>query len=124
MDKVQLMIGKLLLIGLLISLLFTIAGGVMFLIEHGQEKGYYQIYHKEPKELASTAQVWSEALTFTPLGMIQLGLLLLVVGQLARVALTAWFFSVTKEWIFVFLSLFILAVLIYTQINPTFHHVK
>lgn len=112
-ERLQLLIGKFLLAGLLITLIITIFGGAYYLFQHGEEINNYRIFQKEPRGYSSI-QIWQNAFTFSAAGIIQLGILILILTQLFRVALTAWYFFRLKEQKFVWLSLFILAILIYS----------
>jgi uncharacterized membrane protein len=112
-DRLQLMIGQALLIGLLIALILSIIGGIFYIAHHGREINHYQVFQKEPSP-ATSRKIWGDALTFSAYGVIQLGILILVLTQLLRVALVAFYYFKLHNFPFVWLSLFILGVLIYS----------
>ncbi len=87
----------------------------MYLLQFGSNN-----MHTELVETTSYATnmtlIWHTALSFSPLGLIELGLLTLVVTQIMRVGLLVWFYSATQDYLFALISLFILLALIYSLI--------
>jgi uncharacterized membrane protein len=108
MERRQIAIGKLLLIGVLISFAMVLIGGILYLWQHGADIVHYQEFH--------TDKIF-KAFTFSPLALIQLGLLLLVIVQILRVGLTMWLFIKSRDRAFSYISFFILLVLIYSLIG-------
>ena len=107
------LIGTTLLLGVLISASLVTVGGILYLYQFGS--------HPLPPELLlnnltprSIHQIFDMAFSFTPLGMVELGLLLLVATQSIRVALLVWFYSVIRDYKFASICGFILAMLIYS----------
>lgn len=112
MEKVEIAIGRLLLIGVLISLFFIISGGILYLFKHGNDLVHFHTFRGEPVQFSSIWRIWENAFSFSALGLIQLGLLILVFVQVLRVALTTWYFIKINDKTFTWISLFILTVLI------------
>lgn len=112
-EHLQAVMGRILQISLWISLLVTAFGGVYYLVEHGHEVNDFFIFQKEPYA-ATPLKIWRDALTLSPYGIIQLGILLLILTQILRVALVAWYYLKLHNLNFVWLSLFILALLIFS----------
>ena len=110
----QLLIGQVLKIGVLLAFFIVLIGSVMYLFTHGNEVVSLQKFSVAPFQLKSIGQIFSDSFTLSPLGLIQLGLLVLVLLQMIRVAMTLWLFVQLQEVIFVLISLFILLVLIYS----------
>lgn len=106
MEKMQAALGKLMLIGVIICILIVGYGGTWFLLEYGSQPVSQYEYSEKLTHLP--------LLTLTPQGVIQWGLIALVLMQVLRVMLTIWYFLKLKDWIFVAISLFILAVIIYS----------
>ncbi len=114
MERIELAIGRLLLIGVLVSFSFVFLGGCFYLSKHGTEIVHYQSFHGEPLVYKSVIGIFKDAITLSSLGIIQLGLLTLVIIQILRVALTTYLFIKSRDKIFVCISLFILSVLIFS----------
>jgi uncharacterized membrane protein len=113
MKRLELAIGRLLLVSVIVSFILVVIGGSAYLLKQGTDTVYYNSFRGEPQVYKSIIGIFSNALTFAPLGLIQLGLLILVIAQLLRVGMTAWLFIQSKEIIFAFISLFILVLLLY-----------
>ena len=108
------LIGRLLMIGVAVSSLIVLAGGVLYLIRHNEELVQYNIFRGEPVDLCSINGVAREAGLLTGRGLIQFGLVLLVAVQVLRVLLTVWLFYAVRDWKFVGISLIVLAVLVFS----------
>ncbi len=117
MERMQLAIGKLLLIGVLVSFIIVLIGGSLYLWNHGADIVHYQTFHHEPQFYQSITDIFLETLTFSPLALVQFGLLILVLVQILRVGLMSWLFISSRDAIFSYISLFILFVLIYSLTN-------
>jgi len=115
MEQLQLLIGRLLLIGVFISLIFVAVGGCFYLQEHGSDIVHYQVFQIEPKNF-SLSKIIKDALS-SSVGAIQFGLLFLVFVQILRVGLTLGIFVKLKDYIFVAITSFILLILIYSLIR-------
>lgn len=114
MERIEVIIGRLLLAGVLISLSLVVIGIIIYLIKHGHEVVSYRIFHGEPQYFTTISGILQDSLTLSGRGFIQLGLLSLLIVQILRVALTAWYFAKLKDQVFVWISLFILAILLYS----------
>jgi len=109
----QAMMGRILLIGLLISILFVSVGGTSYLYHHGLATVQHELIHLSPY-LLNSKQMHFMALLSTPLGLVEVGLLLLVITQIVRIALLVGFYAVLRDGWFTFFSTFILLTLLYS----------
>lgn len=109
------LISLILIIGTLISVLLVMLGGTLYLLQNGNESLRLELLQNTiyPRGMKS---VWLTALSFSPLGMIELGLLLLVITQILRVGLLAWFYAYMRDYWFTSISVFILLMLLYSFI--------
>lgn len=112
MDRMQLLIGQVLKVGVLLSFAIVLIGGVMYLWQHGNEMvAFHTFINASPLE-DSFVGIFQNIFNLSAVGIIQFGLLFLVLVQLIRVLLTVFWFVLLREWIFVIISVFILSVLI------------
>jgi uncharacterized membrane protein len=111
--EMQNTISLILLSGTLLSAALVIIGGIMYLSEHGSQIMPFELLQTDMVP-TSMKQVWQFALSFSSLAIIELGLLLLVATQMVRVALLCWFYAMQKDLAFLFISLFVLVILIYS----------
>lgn len=109
----EIILGKLLLIGVLISAAFVLVGGILYLYQQGQDPTpawFYQPVHSG----MSVDQLIREGLSLTPLGLINIGILLLVATQSFRVALLVFYYARIRDMKFALISGFILLMLVYS----------
>lgn len=111
--KIEKIIGLTLVFGIVISSLFVFIGGTLFLFQSDNESLKNELiisanYHISIKE------IWQNLLIFSPIGLIELGLYLLVMVQVFRVIMLVLFYVFRRDYWFFFLSSFVLLVLIYS----------
>lgn len=114
MQKLQTAIGTCLLIGVLVSSVVVIIGGMIYLSFHGHDITNYRVYASEPIAYKSVLAIWRDAFSFSGRSIIQFGILLLVLVQFLRVLLTIGVFARLRDTRFVLISLFIFAVLMFS----------
>ena len=105
MQRLQLMIGKLMLAGALTAAGLTIIGAIFYLINHGNDMIHYQVFQTNHAHIRSY---------YSGRGILELGLFVLVFTQVLRVALTTWLFIKARDKWFIGFSLFVLGMLIYS----------
>jgi uncharacterized membrane protein len=114
-DKsVEIFLGKLLRWGVLLAASVVFVGGVWYLAEYHDVRQDYRTFHGEPAELRWAPMIVREAIAFRPLGLIQFGLLLLIATPVARVLFSVFGFALERDWMYVMVTLLVLALLIYT----------
>lgn len=105
----------LLMIGMLLSAGLVLLGGSLYLIQHGTETLHTELLQVNNYHI-TVELIWKNALALTPLGIIELGLLVLIGTQVLRVALLVGFYAFTRDVWFTVISLFILITLLYSLI--------
>lgn len=110
--KMERIMGQILLIGMIISIGLVLLGGTLYLLQHGSENMHYDVMQVNYK--TNFISIWHDALSFSPFGIIELGLLTLVATQGIRVALLAGFYAVLRDYKFLVISLFVFSVLVYS----------
>jgi len=110
-------ISGLLRAGVVMAAVVVLAGGVLYLMQHGAERPDYREFKGVPEKLRRVGGVAHDALTGDSAGIIQLGLLLLILTPIARVALSAVSFSVEKDRMYVLITLIVLVVLLFSLIG-------
>lgn len=111
--KMQEVIGLVLLFGTLLSAVLVLVGGILYLIQNGTQSIHFALtpssVYRNP-----VIQIGEIFRSFSPLGIVELGLLTLVVTQILRVALLFFFYATQRDYWFSFISLFIFLTLIYS----------
>ncbi len=111
--RMERLIGRVLLWGVLVASAVALAGALVFLGRHHGERVHLAAFHSEPTAFTHPLSILGALCGATPgRAVIMLGLLMLVALQLARTGLTAIGFGRIRDWLFVALSLFILCVLL------------
>jgi uncharacterized membrane protein len=114
-DKsVEVFLGKLLRWGVLLAALVVFVGGMWFLVESYAVEQNYRTFRGEPAELRGVPQIVHQAMALDPSGLIQFGLLLLIATPVARVLFSVLGFALEHDWMYVVLTLLVLALLVYT----------
>jgi|SRR5579871_4646870 len=112
--RMEELIGLLLRAGVFSSALLVLAGGIIFLIRHGAETPDYHTFRGEPQALRTVRGLFSIDSLLHGRGLIQLGLVLLILTPIARVAFAAIGFFAERDWMYVAVSAIVLALLIYS----------
>lgn len=111
LERLEMLIGKIMITGVVIAGAIVAFGGVLYLLRHGGAQVHYDVFNGEPTDLRTIVGVIKDSASLSGRAIIQLGLLVLVGVQLVRVGFTVWLFKVARDRTFVYLSLFVLAVL-------------
>jgi len=109
----ELNIGKTLLIGVLISTSIVLLGGLLYLIQHGASlyvnpRFDFSLYHFTFQGVLKGLQYLNAD------SIILLGIAALVIVQLTRVALTIWLFISYQDTFFVWVSIIVFLMLIFS----------
>ena len=106
--------GKLLRTGVILSAIFVLAGGAVYLLRHRTPVTDYHVFQGEPTELRTVTGIFHEALALRGRGLIQLGLLLLIATPIARVAFSLLAFLYERDWTYMLVTLIVLGLLFYS----------
>jgi uncharacterized membrane protein len=113
-ERVEQVMGRLLLVGVLVAAGVVLVGGVAYLVRHGGEPADQHAFRGEPAELRSPAGIAASAGALGSRGVILLGLLLLIATPVARVAFSVFTFVRERDTTYVLATLFVLGVLLYS----------
>jgi uncharacterized membrane protein len=116
-QKVEVALGNLLRYGVLLSAIVTAIGGCVYLVRHGEEPvgdRYREFGEGTPSELRSPRGTIKEATEGRGRALVQLGLLLLIATPVARVAFSALAFARQRDFLYVGMTLFVFALLLFS----------
>ena len=113
-QEIEVTIGQLLRAGVLSSAAVVAAGGLVYLARHGLGAAEYSVFARQPPELSGAAGILKSALSLHGKGLIQLGLLLLIATPIARVVFSVFGFLKERDWLYVAVTLAVLAILLYS----------
>jgi uncharacterized membrane protein len=106
--------------GVLLAAGLVLIGGIIFLVRHPTPTINYRVFQGEPQELRTISGILREAMKFRGRGLIQLGLLLLIATPVARVVFSVFAFLWEKDWIYVAVTIIVLALLSYSLFGGGF----
>ena len=116
-QKMEVAMGHLLRTGVLIAAFVVFIGGVLYLNQNRGPRPDYATFHSVAPGLRSPVGVIKQLPTGGSNAIIQLGLLLLIATPIARVIFAAFGFSAEKDWLYLVISLIVLAVLTYSLLD-------
>ncbi|HLO60842.1 MAG TPA: DUF1634 domain-containing protein [Bacteroidales bacterium] len=111
-EKMRNAMGWLLRIGVIISAILVLIGGILFFIQHPHETRNYSVFAGEPDRFRSVSLILDNAIHFKGRAVIQLGLLVLIATPVIRVFFSLLGFLIAKDWIYVVITLIVMIILL------------
>jgi uncharacterized membrane protein len=108
------LLGNLLRAGVILAAVVVLLGGIIFLARHGTERADYREFHLGAEDFRSVGGILQAVFEGRARGIIQLGLLMLIGTPVARVLLAAFAFQRQRDYLYVGVSLLVLALLAYS----------
>ena len=109
-------IANMLRAGVMVAAAVVLLGGVMYLFQHPGAPPDYSSFHGEVQQLRDPSGIIMAALHGHARSIIQLGLLLLIATPIVRVFLCIVGFFSQRDRLYVAVSSFVLAILLYSLI--------
>lgn len=107
------MMSLILLFGIIISTTLVFMGGMAYLFKYGS-MDFQTALHQSTIYQTSIKTIFANVLQFLPFTIIEFGLLSLVITQILRVALLAFYYLSLRDYWFAIFSIFILCLLSYS----------
>jgi uncharacterized membrane protein len=111
--QVEITISVLLRVGVTLAAAIAIVGGILYLIHNGHDLPQDRIFHGEPADLRQVPGVLHDVLELQGRGIIQLGILLLILTPVARVAFSVFAFWQQRDRLYIIVTLIVLVILIH-----------
>ncbi|HEY5392819.1 MAG TPA: DUF1634 domain-containing protein [Hanamia sp.] len=111
---IESVMGKLLITGVIISGTLILAGGIFYIIQEGLSIPHFKTFRGVPSNLRSVKQICTGFVHLESLSVIQMGLLLLIATPIARVIFSVIGFLFEKDYLYVLISLIVLAIIAYS----------
>ena len=112
-EDLERIIGQLLRFGVLLSSFVVLAGGIVYLIRHGGQQPAFGSFRGEPDKMKNPVPMWKAILHGEGRPLIALGLLLLILTPIARIAFSVAGYWMEKDYLYVAITLFVLAVILW-----------
>jgi uncharacterized membrane protein len=117
--RVEVIIGNLLRVGVSLAALVVLTGAVIYLARHGRAAADYRLFQGEPSDLRTIGGIWHDVVALQGRGIIQFGLLLLIATPVARVAFSIFGFAEERDWLYVGITIIVLAILLGSLIGSS-----
>lgn len=114
---VEQLIGRLLQIGVAVSALVILLGGILVLMHHGAEIPVYTPFRGEPAAIRTLAGIVQGTIALDPRSIVQFGLILLISTPILRVAFTLVAFVIQKDRLYILVTSIVLVLLLYSLIS-------
>ncbi len=115
--RLESIIGKLLRTGVLLAAATVFAGGVLYLGRHGAEPANYHKFVAGGSNITSVSGIVEAAAHGDSVAMMQIGLVLLILTPIARVALAVVGFFLERDRLYTAVSLIVLLILMFSLIH-------
>jgi uncharacterized membrane protein len=112
-QQIDITISVLLRVGVTLAAAIVIVGGVLYLIHNGHRMPEVHIFRGEPADLRQVPGILHDALALRGRGIIQLGILLLILTPVARVAFSVFAFWQQRDRLYIIVTLIVLVILIH-----------
>jgi uncharacterized membrane protein len=116
-EKMERLISVLLRVGVVSASILVLAGGILYLCQYGHVLPHYQTFQGEPLYLRTLGGILGAAMSLDSRGTIQLGLLILILTPVARVAFSVVAFAAQRDRLYVVVTLIVLTVLFYNLLS-------
>ncbi len=113
-SSIELIIGTLLRAGVLLSAGVVLLGGIIYLVRDGRDVVSYRNFQGNLSPLRTLGGIAHGVLQLSGRAIIQLGLLLLIATPVARVIFSAFAFARERDYLYVAITLTVLAILLYS----------
>lgn len=112
--RMELIVGRVLQLGVLVAAGVVVAGAVPFLLRHGAAPADFGTFQAGPAALRSVPGIVRGALALDSRAVLQLGLVLLIATPVARVALSLAAFVLQRDRLYTGMTAVVLALLLYS----------
>ena len=119
--SVELTIGAMLRLGVVLAAVVAALGGALLLAREGGRPADFAVFRGATGEYHDIRSIVAGATAGRSAAIVQLGLLLLIATPIMRVALSLVAFARLRDWTYVLLSAFVLAVLLYGLSGAAVH---
>jgi uncharacterized membrane protein len=115
--RMELIMGRLLQVGVLVAATVVLAGGVMYLFAHAGELSDYRVFRARPVGLRHPKALLHGIAAGDASAIILCGLLLLVATPICRVIFAVVAFILERDRLYIAVSLIVLAVLLFGMLR-------
>jgi uncharacterized membrane protein len=116
-EDIETIVSVLLRTGVVAAGAIVLAGGVLFLVRHGNEPALHSNFHGQPAMDCHVRGIFAGVRELRARSVIQLGVLVLIATPIARVAFSLVGFALERDRTYVVVTLIVLCVLMYSLMS-------
>ena|ERR1700753_1814043 len=113
----QLLLGRVLRAGTVISISVVIIGGICYLVRHGHSTAGYKTFAGLPNFIQHLSGILWGIARFKGQAIIQFGIILLIATPILRVIFSAIGFILERDYLYVFISVLVLCVIFASMLS-------
>jgi uncharacterized membrane protein len=117
--RLEIIIGQLLRAGVLLAAVTVLAGGLLYLVSHHADRVNYRTFVADAQDMRTYPGILQSAAHGQSAAIIQIGLLLLILTPVARVAIALAGFFLERDRLYVVVSLIVLVILVCSLMRAT-----
>ncbi|MDR1877633.1 MAG: DUF1634 domain-containing protein [Flavobacteriaceae bacterium] len=110
--NIELYIGRLLRYGVILSSIITIIGGVIYIIQHPDEKPRFKQFVGVPEYLRELSTLFPGIFRLDGLAIIQFGVAVLIATPILRIVFSIVAFAIEKDRMYVVITSIVLAIIL------------
>ncbi len=115
--QMEIIIGRLLQVGVLLAASVVLVGGVMYVIEHAGSQADFRVFRPQPFSLRHPMAMLHGVAGGQASAIIQLGILLLIATPICRVIFAVIGFLIERDRLYVAVSVVVLIVLLFGMLR-------
>ena len=113
----QLLLGRVLRLGMIVSIAIVFVGGIVFLYRHGHSIPNYKEFKGIPPFLQNMGSLFNSAFSLHGQAIIQLGIILLIATPILRVVFSTIGFVLEKDYLYTGISLLVLLIIFASMLS-------
>jgi uncharacterized membrane protein len=111
-ERVEQLLGWVLQLGVVLAAAVALLGGLIEVVQHGMQAADYRVFHGEPADVSTLRGIVVGALHLNGRDVVQLGVVLLLITPITRVALSALAFARQRDRVYVLVTCLVLGLLL------------
>jgi uncharacterized membrane protein len=115
--QLEQILSRVLGIGVFLAALVVSLGGVLYLLHYGMDALNYNIFQSEPESLRNLSSTATDIFSVRQCSVIQVGLLILLMTPILRVAFSAYAFAKQRDVIYLIITSTVLVILMLSLFN-------
>jgi uncharacterized membrane protein len=115
--QMEMIMGRLLQVGVLLAATVVLVGGVLYVIKHAGGQADFRVFRPQPFSVRHPMALLRGIAGWQASAVIQLGILLLIATPICRVIFAVIGFLIERDRLYVVVSLVVLAVLLFGMLR-------